>query len=96
MSVKTNTSNPLVSVAFPVFNEAENLEMLHAEVTRALETTGLAFELIFVDNGSTDASLSIIKRLSETDPRVEFVSLSRNFGIRARSSRVSAMRRERQ
>ncbi len=80
MSVKTNTSNPLVSVAFPVFNEAENLEMLHAEVTRALETTGLAFELIFVDNGSTDASLSIIKRLSETDPRVEFVSLSRNFG----------------
>ena len=80
MSVKTGTSNPLVSVAFPVFNEAENLEMLHAEVTRALETTGLAFELIFVDNGSTDASLSIIKRLSETDPRVEFVSLSRNFG----------------
>ena len=73
-------SSPLVSVAFPVFNEAENLEMLHAEVTRALETTGLAFELIFVDNGSTDASLSIIKRLSETDPRVEFVSLSRNFG----------------
>ena len=63
-------SSPLVSVAFPVFNEAENLEMLHAEVTRALETTGLAFELIFVDNGSTDASLSIIKRLSETDPRV--------------------------
>ena len=73
-------SIPLVSVAFPVFIEAENLEMLHAEVTRALETTGLAFELIFVDNGSTDASLSIIKRLSETDPRVEFVSLSRNFG----------------
>ena len=73
-------SSPLVSVAFPVFNEAENLETLHAEVTRALETTGLAFELIFVDNGSTDASLSIIKRLSETDPRVEFVSLSRNFG----------------
>ena len=73
-------SSPLVSVAFPVFNEAENLEMLHAEVTRALEMTGLAFELIFVDNGSTDASLSIIKRLSETDPRVEFVSLSRNFG----------------
>ena len=73
-------SSPLVSVAFPVFNEAENLEMLHADVTRALETTGLAFELIFVDNGSTDASLSIIKRLSETDPRVEFVSLSRNFG----------------
>ena len=73
-------SIPLVSVAFPVFNEAENLEMLHAEVTRALETTGLAFVLIFVDNGSTDASLSIIKRLSETDPRVEFVSLSRNFG----------------
>ena len=73
-------SSPLVSVAFPVFNEAENLEMLHAEVTRVLETTGLSFELIFVDNGSTDASLSIIKRLSETDPRVEFVSLSRNFG----------------
>jgi dolichol-phosphate mannosyltransferase len=69
-----------VSLVFPVFDEAENLENLCAEVTGALEMTGVAFELVFVDNGSTDESLSIIKRLCDSDPRAQFVSLSRNFG----------------
>jgi glycosyltransferase involved in cell wall biosynthesis len=80
LALGESVTAPLVSVAFPVFNEAENLEKLHAEVTSALETTGLAFEMIFVDNGSTDESLSIIKRLCEADARAQFVSLSRNFG----------------
>ena len=48
MALGESVTAPLVSVAFPVFNEAENLEKLHAEVTSALETTGLAFEMIFV------------------------------------------------
>lgn len=80
MSAKTRAAAPLVSLVFPVFDEAENLENLCAEVTGALEMTGVAFELVFVDNGSTDESLSIIKRLCDSDPRAQFVSLSRNFG----------------
>ena len=74
------TIDPLVSVAFPVFNEAENLDVLYGEVTSALETTGVTFELIFVDNGSNDGSLEKVKRLCEADSRVQYVSLSRNFG----------------
>lgn len=73
-------ADPVVSIVFPVFNEAENLDALYMQVTRALAPTGLAIELVFVDNGSTDASLAIMKRLRQNDPRVEFVSLSRNFG----------------
>lgn len=72
--------DPLVSVVFPVFNEADNLDALYAEVTRVLETAGVPFELVFVDNGSSDASLAIIKGFCAADPRAQFVSLSRNFG----------------
>jgi dolichol-phosphate mannosyltransferase len=71
---------PLVSIVFPVFNETESLAALHAEVTRVLDSAQVPFELIFVDNGSTDTSLNIIKQLCRQDPRSEFVSLSRNFG----------------
>lgn len=80
LSPSAYAAPPVVSVVFPVFNEAESLDRLYRDVTRVLESTGLTFELIFVDNGSTDRSLSIMKRFSEADPRAEFVSLSRNFG----------------
>src|SRR4051794_39813717 len=69
-----------ISVAFPVFNEAENIQALYEAVTAALIPTGLSFELVFVDDGSTDGSLEMIKRLRQHDPRVQFVSLSRSFG----------------
>lgn len=73
-------ASPVISVVFPVYNEAENIEALHAQVTAALEPTNQSFELVFVDNGSTDASLAVMQRLGGVDPRVQFVSLSRNFG----------------
>lgn len=80
LSPSDHAAPPVVSVVFPVFNEAESLDRLYGDVARVLESTGLTFEMIFVDNGSTDRSLSIMKRFREADPRVEFVSLSRNFG----------------
>lgn len=80
MITPTESADPLVSVVFPVFNEADNLAPLYAEVARSLDGTGSSYELIFVDNGSTDASLTLMKRLAAGDPRVHFVSLSRNFG----------------
>jgi len=73
-------AEPVISVAFPVFNEAENIQPLYDAVVHALEPLGLSFELIFVDDGSTDRSLEIVKGLRQRDPRVEYVSLSRSFG----------------
>ncbi|MFQ5803908.1 MAG: glycosyltransferase family 2 protein [Candidatus Methylomirabilales bacterium] len=70
----------MISVVFPVWNEEENLEILHEEVSEALKLVGLTYELVFVDNGSTDGSLALIKRLAQRDANVRYISLSRNFG----------------
>lgn len=73
-------ADPVVSIAFPVFNEAENIEALYRAVAAAVDPLGLSYEMIYVDDGSTDGSLEIIKRLRAQDSRVQFVSLSRSFG----------------
>ncbi len=70
----------MVSVVFPVWNEEENLEILHEEVSEALKLVGLTYEMMFVDNGSTDGSLALIKRLAQRDSNVRYISLSKNFG----------------
>ncbi len=68
----------LLSVVAPVYNEEGTIEEFYARVRAALE--GVDFELVLVDDGSKDASPALLDRLSETDPRVCVVSLSRNFG----------------
>jgi polyisoprenyl-phosphate glycosyltransferase len=68
----------LLSVVAPVYNEAELLEEFYGRVCSALD--GLRFELVLVDDGSSDASPAILHRLASGDPRVHVVCLSRNFG----------------
>ena len=70
----------LVSVVTTAYNEAANLLQLYDRVKNALAETASEFELIIVDNGSTDASLAILRDLNRQDRRVQFVSLTRNFG----------------
>lgn len=70
----------LVSVVVPVYNEEENIEELYKRVSTVLDQSGIRFELILVDDGSSDNSLSIIKKLNSNDNRVKYISLSRNFG----------------
>lgn len=70
----------LISIVFPVFNEESNLDALYSKVKNVCNETSSCYEFIFVDNGSTDNSLCIIKSLCETDPNVQYLSLSRNFG----------------
>jgi dolichol-phosphate mannosyltransferase len=65
-------------VVAPVYNEEETLSEFYSRVSRALED--LPFELVLVDDGSTDGSREILSRLAAQDPRVHVVSLSRNFG----------------
>lgn len=69
-----------VSVIVPFFNEAENLRQLYDETTAALGNTGKSFEIIFVDDGSTDGGERLVEEIAAKDSRIKLVSLTRNFG----------------
>ncbi len=75
---KMNT--PLVSAVFPAYNEEPNLIPLYEQVRDAFLKADVSYEMVFIDNGSQDRSLEIMKELREKDDRVHYVSLSRNFG----------------
>jgi len=68
------------SVVIPVFNEEENLELLHRRLSKVLQHSWEDYEIILVDDGSRDKSLEIMMRLRESNPRVKIISFSRNFG----------------
>ncbi len=69
-----------ISVVIPVHNEEKNLRPLHDRITANLAKGKASYEVIFVDDGSTDSSLTILKELCRNDKRVKAVGLSRNFG----------------
>jgi glycosyltransferase involved in cell wall biosynthesis len=69
----------LISIVVPVFNEADSLAPLHAEIEVALADAG-PFEVVYVDDGSTDASVRVIETLAATRDNVRVVKLRRNFG----------------
>jgi glycosyltransferase involved in cell wall biosynthesis len=71
---------PAVSVVIPIFNEADNLEDLHRELTAALEAMGRPYEIILVDDGSKDGSLARMADLESRDRRLRVLALRRNFG----------------
>lgn len=73
----------LVSIVVPVFNEEENLAELHRRVAAVFADADHAIEFVFVDDGSHDRSVEIIRDLARQDPRVHGVLLSRNFGHEA-------------
>jgi glycosyltransferase involved in cell wall biosynthesis len=70
----------MLSVVVPLFNEAESLAPLHAELLEMAERQQFDIEILFVDDGSTDASWKEIRRLAEWDPRVRGIRFRRNFG----------------
>jgi undecaprenyl-phosphate 4-deoxy-4-formamido-L-arabinose transferase len=71
---------PSISVVIPVFNEAASLRELYARAIEALDGAGRSFELIFVDDGSTDTTFAELERLHAADGRVRAVRFKRNFG----------------
>lgn len=75
-----NNKLPDISVVIPVFNEAGNIERLYARLESVMNDIGMSREYIFVDDGSIDGSLAILKELNKKDQRVKVVSFSRNFG----------------
>ncbi len=71
---------PEISVVIPVFNEAQNLRPLAARLVPTLEGCASAFEVVFVDDGSQDATFDTLRALHAEDPRLSALSFSRNFG----------------
>lgn len=80
MDDKAENPPPEISVAIPVFNEAANLRPLVARLKPVLERCAASFEIVFVDDGSSDETLAGLRELHEEDARVKAVSFSRNFG----------------
>ena len=78
-----SAASTLVSVVVPVYNERETLPELHRQVVESVAKTGHRFEIVLVDDGSRDGSTEMIHDLTERDPRVVGVRLSRNFGHEA-------------
>lgn len=71
---------PELSIVLPVCNEESNLPEVYRRLVAEVEPLGHSFELIFVDDGSKDASATVLESLHRKDPRVKFISFSRNFG----------------
>jgi glycosyltransferase involved in cell wall biosynthesis len=71
---------PEISVVVPVFNEDENIGLLLKKLVPVLERSAASFEILFIDDGSRDATLSALRQAHAADARVKVVALSRNFG----------------
>src|SRR5215468_4213454 len=92
---KPESPKPDLSLFLPVLDEEENLPEMHAKITAALDSLGKPAEVIFVDDGSTDNSLQILKELAAADERVRVISLRRNYGqTAAMSAGIDAARGE--
>jgi undecaprenyl-phosphate 4-deoxy-4-formamido-L-arabinose transferase len=75
-------SNTKIAIVIPVYNEKENLPTLMQRITAVMQNLGKSYEIIFVDDGSRDNSLEILKEFSQK-PSVKIVELTRNYGQHA-------------
>jgi undecaprenyl-phosphate 4-deoxy-4-formamido-L-arabinose transferase len=78
--VSATEPRPAVSVAVPLFNEEATIDELIERVRRTLEQHGTSFEIVLVDDGSSDRTPELLARAAAADPRVRVRTLSRNFG----------------
>jgi glycosyltransferase involved in cell wall biosynthesis len=86
-SVAAVSANSLdLSIIVPLFNEEESLVPLYNQLMGVLAKLGKSFEIIFINDGSTDDSFGVLCRLAEADPKVKVINLRRNFGQTAAMS----------
>jgi glycosyltransferase involved in cell wall biosynthesis len=76
----TGSRPPALSVVVPVFNEAGNVQPLCAEIRAVMTVIGRPFEIIFVNDGSTDGTLDQLRQLGQIEPRLRVLDLDGNFG----------------
>jgi len=71
------------SVVASAFNEEENIDELYSELTRVMQGLGATYELLFIDDGSTDRTFELLRKFHESDEHVRVVRFGRNFGQQA-------------
>ena len=82
-AVTSRKNAPLISVVIPVYNEAANVPVLADELLEVFKKLPFKFEVLFVDDGSTDTTYRAVQDLRQKDRRTKALSLSRNFGHQA-------------
>ncbi len=75
-----------LSLVVPIYNEEENIPLLYAEIKEVLDETSFSYELICVDDGSSDRSVAVLEQLNREDDRIVVIELRRNFGQTAAMS----------
>src|SRR3954468_364932 len=79
-TVESRLHAPEVTIVIPLLNEQATVPRLWERIDRTLAESGIAAEVIFIDDGSTDGTMALLEELHERDPRVRVVSFKRNFG----------------
>ena len=69
-----------LSVVIPIYNEEGNIPLLHERLTRTLEEMKVGYEFIFINDGSRDRSVELLRELAQKDSHVKYIDFSRNFG----------------
>ncbi len=70
----------MISVVIPAYNEEENIPILYEKLKKVLDNLGEDYEIIFIDDGSTDRTYEILKELAQRDKKVKVIRFRRNFG----------------
>lgn len=73
----------MISIVIPLYNEEENVNQIHKRLTDASILWKEDYEIVFIDDGSYDHTLDLLKALCKTDPKIRIIKLSRNFGHQA-------------
>ncbi|MBA2379712.1 MAG: glycosyltransferase family 2 protein [Blastocatellia bacterium] len=84
--ITSTNASPELSLFLPVLDEEDNLRPMHAKIAAALDALGKTAEVIYVDDGSTDRSLAVLREIAAEDDRVRVISLRRNYGQTAAMS----------
>ncbi|MBN1534770.1 MAG: glycosyltransferase family 2 protein [Spirochaetes bacterium] len=77
---KKTAAKPYISIVLPVFNEEENVERQYRSIVEAMAPSRHSYEIVFIDDGSSDRSVPLLRGIAKKDPRVKIVVFRRNFG----------------
>ena len=80
MTVRITDMAPEISIVVPLYNEEDSIRPLYAAITHAVAPLGISFEIVFVDDGSRDATVRLADAIARSDPRVCLVKFRRNYG----------------